>query len=79
MISEDLPALERKITAELSRRPEYFVTHPAELSVLHCLTSDELREFAEQHSWRVISRLGGRQLQFYNDTFKSERVFGAGR
>jgi hypothetical protein len=69
MISDDLPALQTKIFGELSRRPEYFVTHPAELHVIQQLTRTELDDFARKHGWRVIRRVGGRQFQFYNDTY----------
>jgi hypothetical protein len=68
MTSEGVAAMERKIAGELSRRPEYFVTHPSELHLLHHLSEDELRQFANRNGWRVVRRLGGRQLQFYNDT-----------
>jgi hypothetical protein len=27
----------------------------------------ELGEFAKSHGWRIIPRLGGRQIEFYND------------
>ena len=46
---------------------EYVVTQPAELRVLRDLSEDELREFATNHGWRIIRRLGGRQIEFYND------------
>lgn len=69
MISDLLPALQAKISGELSRRPEYFVTHPAELRVIQELTAAELDDFTREHGWRVIRRVGGRQFQFYNDTY----------
>ena len=28
---------------------------------------DELNDFALQHGWRVVRRIGGRQIEFYND------------
>ena len=71
--SEDLFAIQTKISGELSRRPEYFVTHPSEVRVLHELTPHELSEFAHTHGWRVITRVGGRQYQFYNDTYAPMR------
>ena len=46
---------------------EYIITHPAELRVLQDLTEDQIREFAMSHGWRIIRRLGGRQIGFYND------------
>ena len=63
----DLPALAAKIGARLSVCSEYVVTQPAELRVLRDLSDEEIVEFAKSHGWRVIRRLGGRQLEFYND------------
>jgi hypothetical protein len=31
------------------------------------MSEDEIREFAKSHGWRTIRRLGGRQIEFYND------------
>ena len=63
----DLPALAAKIGERLSMCSEYIVTQPAELRVLQDLTEDQIREFAKSHGWRIIRRLGGRQIEFYND------------
>jgi len=63
----NLPALENKITAVLATRPECFITHPAELAILKSLSPAELEKFALDHGWRVVSRIGGRQIEFYND------------
>jgi hypothetical protein len=63
----DLPALSAKIGERLSMSSEYIVTQPAELRVLRDLTEDQIREFAKSHGWRIIRRLGGRQIEFYND------------
>jgi hypothetical protein len=68
MTSDDLPALERKIADDLSRRPECFITHPSEVRLLQHMEVGELRQFANRNGWRVVRRLGGRQFQFYNDT-----------
>jgi hypothetical protein len=73
MISDELSAMEAKITAELAKRPEYFVSHPAEMSVLEPMSDAELEEFAVSHGWRVVRRLGGRQIQFYNDVTEQVR------
>jgi hypothetical protein len=62
-----LPALATKIAKMLSIQPEYLVTQPAELRILREMSQAEVREFARNHGWRVISRLGGRQIEFYND------------
>ena len=63
----DPPALAEKIARVLSRVSEYVVTQPAELRVLREMSDAELSEFAKSHGWRVIRRLGGRQIEFYND------------
>ena len=63
----NLSALEKKITAVLANRPECFITHPAELAVLKSISPAELEKFAIDHGWRVVSRIGGRQIEFYND------------
>jgi len=63
----NLPALEKKIAAVLATRPECFITHPAELAVLKSLSPAELEKFAIDHGWGVVSRIGGRQIEFYND------------
>ena len=63
----DLPALSEKVAKVLSRVAEYVVTQPAELRVLREMSDAEVSEFAKSHGWRVIRRLGGRQIEFYND------------
>ena len=62
-----MPALAAKIAAALSIKSEYFVTQPAELRILREMSEAEVRNFAENHGWRVVRRLGGRQIEFYND------------
>ena len=66
-MSPNLIAVENKIEQVLSTRPECFITHPTELAALKSMSPDELEDFALDHGWRVISRLGGRQIEFYND------------
>jgi hypothetical protein len=61
-----LPALAVKIAKMLSIKPEYVVTQPAELRILGEMSEADVREFAKSHGWRVIHRLGGRQIEFYN-------------
>jgi hypothetical protein len=63
----DLPALVAKIGERLSSSSEYLVTQPAELRVLREMSEEEIRDFAKRHGWRVIRRLGGQQIEFYND------------
>jgi len=65
--NEDLSALVPKISATLAVKPEIFITHPAELKILRSMTDDDLRNFAAEHGWRIVRRLGGRQIEFYND------------
>jgi hypothetical protein len=67
-----LSALAEKIAKVLSRVAEYVVTQPAELRVLREMSDAELSEFAKSHGWRVIRRLGGRQIEFYNDASMRE-------
>jgi len=62
--NEHLPALAAKISATLALRPEIFITHPAELRILRSLTDEELRQFAAEHGWRVVHRIGGHQIEF---------------
>jgi len=66
-MNNDLPALAAKVGERLSISSEYLITQPAELRVLREMADDELREFARSHGWRIIRRLGGRQIEFYND------------
>jgi hypothetical protein len=64
---EHLPALTAKIAKVLSNKPEYLVTQPVELRILREMSEADVRAFANNHGWRVIHRLGGRQIEFYND------------
>jgi branched-subunit amino acid aminotransferase/4-amino-4-deoxychorismate lyase len=65
--NENLSAIASKIAAVLAVKPEIFITHPAELTILRSMTNDELRDFAAEHGWRTVRRLGGRQIEFYNN------------
>jgi hypothetical protein len=69
---EHLPALTAKISAALATRPEVFITHPAELRIISSMPDDDLRKFAAEHGWRTVRRIGGRQIEFYNDA--SQRI-----
>lgn len=64
---EQLPAVITKIGRMLAIKPEYFVTHPSELRVVRALSDTDLQEIARQNGWRVVRRVGGRQIEFYND------------
>ena len=66
-MNPNLIAIENKIVRILSIQPECFITHPAELAALKSMSPGELEEFALANGWRVVSRLGGRQVEFYND------------
>ena len=63
---DNLPALAAKIRATLSVKPEVFITHPAELRVLGEMSDAQLRQFAAENGWRIVRRIGGRQIEFYN-------------
>ena len=63
----DLPALAGKIERVLADKPEYFVTHPSELRVVRALSPQKLNDFALERGWRVVRRVGGRQIEFYKD------------
>jgi branched-subunit amino acid aminotransferase/4-amino-4-deoxychorismate lyase len=62
-----LNAMLAKIDSVLAERPECFITHPTELKILHGVSSDDLRQLARERGWRLIARVGGRVLEFYND------------
>jgi hypothetical protein len=64
---EQLPAVIAKIARMLAIKPEYFVTHPAELRVVQGLSDSELRDITRRNGWRSVRRVGGRQIEFYND------------
>ena len=64
---EQLPAVVAKIARMLAVKPEYFVTHPSELRIVRALSDEELRDLTRQHGWRFVRRVGGRQIEFYND------------
>ena len=65
--SDELPAITAKIAAALAVKPQVFITHPVELRILKSMTDAELEEYAAEHGWRIVRRLGGRQIEFYND------------
>jgi len=64
---EHLSALAVKIARMLSIKSEYSVTQAAELRILQEMSASDVIEFAKSNGWRVIRRLGGRQIEFYND------------
>jgi hypothetical protein len=62
-----LEGLTSKIATRLAAKSEVFIEHPAELRILRSMSDQDLRAFAAQHGWRVVRRVGGRQIEFYND------------
>jgi hypothetical protein len=77
--NNELSGLAEKIMARLAVKSEVFIIHPAELRALRSVTDEELRSFAAKNGWRVVRRLGGRQIEFYNDAgARATTVSGAG-
>jgi hypothetical protein len=64
---EGLWGLTQKIATRLAVKPEIVIIHPAELRILRQLSDQDIRKFAAKNGWRVFRRLGGRQIEFYND------------
>jgi hypothetical protein len=64
---DGLDGLTKKIAARLAIKPEIFIIHPAELRILRSISDQDLRALAAENGWRVVRRLGGRQIEFYND------------
>ena len=62
-----LTALRTKIAFRLAQKSEIWIIHPAELRILRSISDHDLRAFAADNGWRVVRRLGGRQIEFYND------------
>ncbi|MEO8043641.1 MAG: hypothetical protein ABI674_01935 [Spartobacteria bacterium] len=72
---EALEPMARVIARSLAVRPEHFITHPTELKLFHAVSDEALRDFAHEHGWRVVRRIGGRQIEFYNDAgMRQERA-----
>jgi hypothetical protein len=64
---DGLDGLTKKVAARLAIKPEVFIIHPAELRILRSISDQDLRALAAEDGWRVVRRLGGRQIEFYND------------
>lgn len=64
---DGLAGLTNKIATRLATKSEVFIQHPAELRILRSMSDNDLRSFAAGHGWRVVRRVGGRQIEFYND------------
>jgi hypothetical protein len=67
MSNDGLSAVEAKIARTLANQAQIFITHPAELKVLRTMSVEQLHNFAAEHGWRIVRRLGGHQIEFYND------------
>jgi hypothetical protein len=66
-LAQRLEPMARLIGQKLARKPEHFITHPSEKRLFQSVSPEELRNFAHAHGWRVVRRLGGRRIEFYND------------
>ncbi|MBV9618953.1 MAG: hypothetical protein JO201_07040 [Verrucomicrobia bacterium] len=73
-MNDNLPGLTNKIAVRLANKPEVLIIHPAELQVLRSMTDQELRLIAKKNGWHVVRRLGGRQIEFYNDAGARDRA-----
>jgi hypothetical protein len=62
-----LEPMARVIAQQLACKPEHFITHPSEKLLFRSLSAEDLRGFASAHGWRVVRRLGGLRIEFYND------------
>ena len=71
--TDSLGGVAKKIAARLAVKPEIFIIHPAELRILRSISDQELHAFAAENGWRVVRRLGGRQIEFYNDASQRAR------
>ena len=71
---DGLTGLTNKIAARLATKPEIFIIHPAELRILRSMSDQDLCAFAAENGWRVVRRLGGRQIEFYNDASVRENT-----
>ncbi len=65
--NNNLAGLAEKIARRLATKSEVYIIHPAELRALRSVTDEELRSLAARNGWRVVRRLGGKQIEFYND------------
>ena len=69
---DGLAGLTSKIAARLAIEPEIFIIHPAELRILRSMSDQDLRVLSAKNGWRMVRRLGGRQIEFYNDASARE-------
>ncbi|HEX4084140.1 MAG TPA: hypothetical protein VHY22_04455 [Chthoniobacteraceae bacterium] len=60
-----LHALARRILITINDAGRCLITQPAELAQLKAMGLDGLRQFAADHGWTVVMRLGGAQIEFF--------------
>jgi len=77
--NSDLSGLADKIAARLATNPQVFIMHPAELRILRSMSDQEVRSFAAKNGWRVVRRVGGQQIEFYNDASTRAATWRVGR
>ena len=63
----ELEGLARAIEHGIREKGRYYVTHQAELKILHALTDPQLDRFAHEHGWEIVRHLGGTQIEFFPD------------
>jgi len=71
---DGLAGLKEKIADRLATKPQIFIIHPAELRLLRAMSGEDLRAFAATNGWRIVRRLGARQIEFYNDASTRENT-----
>jgi hypothetical protein len=60
-----LHAVARLIQIAVNEKGRCLVTLPAELVPLKALGSNGLRQFAAEHGWNAVPRLGFTQIEFF--------------
>lgn len=73
-----LEPMARIIAQQLAHKPEHFITHPSEQRLFRALSDEVLHEFAHEHGWRVVRRLNGHRIEFYNDAFERQERLRTG-
>jgi hypothetical protein len=71
-LSRRLEPIARVIAQRLAVKPEHFITHPTEKLLFRSVSDAELHIFASENGWRVVRRLGGRRIEFYNDAHERQ-------
>lgn len=76
-MTNQINAMLAKVESVLAQKPECFITHPTELNILQAISEADLRQLARDRGWRVVSRVGRRVIEFYNDV--TVQPFESGR